>query len=134
MDSKALFNKLKSYFSNKPDLMRHLHTNACWEYNIFHNSLKEQKFKLRYYLFKKDENNLEITQKKADFVPDLILYFTEESILQLIQDNPASELYYQRYHKMMNDISKDKVDSKINKSRFNLLRLGYQKWQKDFKF
>ena len=134
MDPKALYTKLKHYFSNKPDLMRHLHTNACWEYNIYHNSLKEQTFKLRYYLFKKDENILKITQKKADFVPDLILYFTEEAILQLIQDNPASELYYQRYHKMMNDISKDKVDSKVNKSRFNLLRLGYQKWQKDFKF
>lgn len=134
MDSKALFNKLKQYFSNKPDLMRHLHNNACWEYKIYHNSLKEQKFKLRYYLFKKDEDKLEITQEKTNFVPDLILYFTEESILQLIHDNPIADLYYKRYHEMMKDLSKNKVDSKINKSRFNLLRLGYQKWQKDFKF
>ena len=134
MDPKDLFTTLKNYFLNTPDLMRHLHVNACWEYKIYQNSLEEKEVKLRYFLYKKNDKNLEITQKNPEFLPDLILYFTEGSILQLIKDNPKSELYYERYHKMMKSESNDKVDSKINKSRFNLLRLGYQKWQKDFKF
>jgi hypothetical protein len=134
MEKKDLFSTLKKYFLNNPDLMRHLHINACWEYIIYKKSLKEKEIVLKYYLYKKDENNLAITQKNPNIIPDLILYFTKESVLQIIQDHPSSEIYYERYHTLMKDISKNKVDSKINKSRFNLLRLGYQKWQKDFKF
>jgi hypothetical protein len=134
MDSKELLSTLKSYYLNNPDLMRHLQVNACWEYIIYKNSLKDNEVKLSYFLYKKDDNILEITQKKPEITPDLILYFTEGSILELIQDNPVAELYYERYHMMMQEKSNYKVDSKISKSRFNLLRLGYQKWQKDFKF
>ena len=134
MDSKELFLVLKNYFLNTPDLMRHLHVNACWEYFVYKNSLKEKQVKLHYFLCKKDDQNLEITHNDPEILPDLILYFTENSILELIQDNPISEIYYERYHKLMQDKSHDKVDSKISKSRFSLLRLGYQKWQKDFKF
>jgi hypothetical protein len=134
MDPKDLFSILKIFYLNNPDLMRHLHSDACWEYVIYQNSLKEEKVLLHYFLYKKDDNNLEITQKDPDILPDLILYFTENSILELIQNNPIAEIYYERYHKMMQDGSHNKVDSKINKSRFNLLRLGYQKWQRDFKF
>jgi len=134
MDPEDLFSILKIYFLNNPDLMRHLHVNACWEYIIYQSSLENEEIKLKYYLYKKDDENLEITIRNPDITPDLILYFTEESILELIKGNPISETYYKRYHKMMKDESHNKVDSKINKSRFNLLRLGYQKWQKDFKF
>ena len=134
MDSKEIFSTLKEYYLNNPDLMRHLHVNACWEYIIHPNSLKEDKVKLRYFLYKKDDGILEATTQSPGITPDLILYFTEESILEIIKDNPLSELYYERYHQMMQHPSHDKVDSKINKSRFNLLRLGYQRWQKDFKF
>jgi hypothetical protein len=134
MNSKDLFSKLKGFFQNNFDLMRHLHVNACWEYNIYQNSLKEDQVKLRYFLYKKDDNTLGVTQDEPELIPDLILYFTEDSILQLIQNNPESELYFERYRKMMNFKPNNKIDSKINKSRFNLLRLGYQKWQKDFKF
>jgi hypothetical protein len=134
MDAKELFSKLKGFFQNNFDLMRHLHINACWEYNIYQKSLKESEAKLIYFLYKRDDNKLIITKEIPELVPDLILYFTEDSILELIQDNPVAELYFERYHKMMQEKSNDKVDSKINKSRFNLLRLGYQNWQKDFKF
>ncbi|MFW9949831.1 MAG: hypothetical protein ACFFKA_06885 [Candidatus Thorarchaeota archaeon] len=134
MNSKDLFSRLKVFFQNNFDLMRHLHVNACWEYKIYQNSLQEKKVKLNYFLYKKDDNELVITQETPKIIPDLILYFTEDSILELIQDNPISELYFERYRKMMKDSSNDKIDSKINKSRFNLLRLGYQKWQSDFKF
>jgi hypothetical protein len=134
MNPKDLLTTLKNYYLNNPDLMRHLHVNACWEYIIYQNSLEENEIKLHYFLYKKDDKNLELTQKNPKLIPDLMLYFTEGSILQLIQDNPISELYYERYHKMMKYGSNHKVDSKINKSRFTLLRLGYQKWQKDFKF
>jgi hypothetical protein len=134
MDPKELFSKLKDYYLNNLDLMRHLHDNACWEYVIYPNTLNDKEVKLNFYLYKKDNNTLDITQENLNFIPDLILYFTEDSILQLIQDNPVSELYFERYRKMMNSKPNNKIDSKINKSRFNLLRLGYQKWQKDFKF
>ena len=134
MDPKDLLSTLKAYYLNNPDLMRYLHINACWEYIIHSNSLKEDNVKLRYFLYKKDDEKLEATTENPGITPDLILYFTEESILEIIQDNPTSDLYFERYHKMMQDNSHNKVDSKINKSRFTLLRLGYQKWQKDFKF
>ena len=134
MENEKLFSTLKNYFLKHPDLMRYLHTNACWEYIIYHNSLKEEEIMLRYYLYKLDESNLAITRENPNIIPDLILYFTKESILQLIKDHPSSEIYFQKYHTLMKDISKNKVDDKINKSRFNLLRLGYQKWQKEFKF
>lgn len=134
MDSSELFLTLKNFYLNHPGLMRYLHENACWEYIIYQNSLKEEKVKLSYFLYKIDHNNLEIKQDEVVINPDLILYFTEDSILRLINDEPSSELYYERYHQMMQHPSHDKVDSKINKSRFSLLRLGYQKWQKEFKF
>jgi hypothetical protein len=134
MDSKELLSKLKDYYLNNLDLMRHLHDSACWEYVIHQNNLNDEKVKLNFYLCKKDNDTLEIIQKNLEIIPDLILYFTEDSILQLIQDNPVPELYFERYRKMMNSKPNNKIDSKINKSRFNLLRLGYQKWQKDFKF
>lgn len=135
MNPQELLSVLKSYFLDNPDLMRHLHEYACWEYYIYHNSLNDDNVKLQYFLLKIDDYHLEISQENLDIKPDLILYFTEQSILELIRDNPNSEKYFERYRKMMYDNSShDKIDSKINKSRLNLLRLGYQKWQKDFKF
>ncbi len=134
MDSETLYSKLKEYLLKTPDLMRHLHTNACWEYKIYETFLDEPEPKLNYFLSKKDNRTLQIIQNNSQIIPDLILFFTEKSILSLIHDNPKAEIYYERYRKMMQNPAPDGVDSKINKSRFNLLRLGYQKWQKDFRF
>ncbi|MFX1379185.1 MAG: hypothetical protein ACFFA4_08820 [Promethearchaeota archaeon] len=135
MDSEELFNKLKSYFPHNLDLMRHLNLGACWEYIITENSLNEEKPKVHYYLYKKDKTTLEMVKNSPGIKPDLILYFTEKAILNLINGNPKADEYYAQYHKMMyNSHSNIQVDNKINKPRLKLLKLGYQKWQKDFKF
>ena len=135
MDSEELFTKLKKYFPNTLDLMRHLHVNACWEYQITENSTDDENIKLLYYLFKKDENTLEMTHENPKIKPDLILYFTEKAILNLIQGNPSAEEYYARYREVMdNPQPVIEVDNKINKARLKLWKIGYKTWQKDFKF
>ena len=135
MDSKELFTELKKYFPNTLDLMRHLHVNACWEYQITENSTDDENIKLLYYLFKKDENTLEMTKENPKTKPDLILYFTEKAILNLIQGYPSAEEYYARYREVMdNPQPRIEVDNKINKARLKLWQIGYKNWQKDFKF
>jgi hypothetical protein len=135
MNSEELYHKLKSYFPHNTDLMRHLSVNACWEYFITENSLDEEIPKLQYYLYKKNENQLEMVRYNPGIKPDLILYFTEKAILNLIANNPNANDYYAQYREIMyNSHSMIQVDNKINKPRLKLLKLGYQKWQKDFKF
>jgi hypothetical protein len=135
MNSEELYDKLKSYFPHNTDLMRHLSVNACWEYIITENSLNEEIPKLKYYLYKKSEEQLEMVKTNPGIKPDLILYFTEDAILNLIANNPKADDYYAKYHKLMfNPPTEIQVDNKINKPRLKLFKLGYQKWQKDFKF
>ena len=135
MDSEELYTKLNIYFPNNFDLMRHLNVNACWEYFITENSTNDEKVKLHYYLYKKDEKSLEMTKESPKIEPDLILYFTEKAILNLIQGNPSAEVYYKRYREIMNNPRPNvQVDNKINKPRLKLWQLGYRKWQKDFNF
>jgi hypothetical protein len=135
METIELYEKLKAYYSKNSDLMRHLSVNACWEYVITEESTREERAKLHYYLFKKDARTLEMTEENPGFKPDLILYFTEKAILDLIQDNPSADEYYTLYHDMMNNPrSGIEVDNKLNKSSLKLLRLGYREYQRDFKF
>ncbi len=135
METKELYEKLKAYFSKNPDLMRHLSINACWEYIITEESTREEHAKLRYFLFKKDANTVEMTKINPGFKPDLILYFTEKAILDLIRNNPSTDDYYTLYHNMMNNPRPGiEVDNKLNKSSLKLLKLGYREYQKDFKF
>ena len=135
METKELYEKIKLYFSKNSDLMRHLKINACWEYIITEESTHEEPAKLHYYLFKKDEKTLEMIKEKPDLKPDLILYFTEKAILDLIQNNPSADEYYALYHDMMkNPRPGIEVDNKLNKSSLRLLKLGYREYQKDFKF
>ena len=135
MDSEELYAKLKTYFPNNLDLMRHLHVNACWEYIITEHSTNDKNVKLRYFLYKKDENNLEMTKEDPNIKPDLILYFTEKAILNFIQGNPSADEYYVRYHEVMDNPQPGiEVDSLVNKPRLMLWKIGYRKWQKDFKF
>ncbi|MHA2288142.1 MAG: hypothetical protein ACXABG_05085 [Promethearchaeota archaeon] len=116
-------------------MMRHLHTIACWEYIITKNSTKETDVKLNFYLFKKNENTLEMSRIKPEIKPDLILYFTEKAILNLIVGNPSAEIYYKRYHDVMeHPLPGIEVDNKIKKPRLKLWQIGYKQWQKDFKF
>ena len=135
METKELYEKLKAYFSKNSDLMRHLSINACWEYFITEESTHEEHAKLHYYLFKKDAKTLEMTKENPGFKPDLILYFTEKAVLDLIQDNPSADEYYTLYHDMMNNPSSGiEVDNKLNKSSLKLLKLGYREYKRDFKF
>jgi len=135
MNSEDLYRELHNYFPNNFDLMRHLHVNACWEYQIMDNSTNDENIKLKYYLVKKDENTLEMTKEKPDLKPDLILYFTEKAILNFIQENPNADEYFARYRKVMDNPQPGiEVDNQINKPRLILWKIGYRKWQNDFNF
>jgi len=135
MESEKLYTKLKEFFPNHLDLMRHLHVNACWEYIISEQSTNDPDILLNFFLFKKNENLLRMTKNKPDIKPDLILYFTKKAILTIIEGVSSAEEYYERYHKVMtHPQSGIEVDSKVNKPRLKLWQIGYKQWQKDFKF
>ena len=135
MNSEELYAELKKYFPNNLDLMRHLHINACWEYVITENSTNEDTPKSHYFLYKKDEHNLEMTKEDPEIKPDLILYFTEKAILNFIKGSPSVDDYYVRYSEVMDNPQPGiEVDSQVNKPRLKLWKIGYKKWQKDFKF
>jgi hypothetical protein len=128
------FSRIKGYFDENFDLMRHLEINACWEYIITENYLNE-KAKYHFYLIKKTESSVEFTSIAPGLKPDLILYFTEKAILTLIEGKPSTEDYYKRYRHLMNSPQSGiALDSKINKPRLKLLKIGYRTWQKEFKF
>ena len=135
MEPEELYKKLKTYFPNNSDLMRHLKTDACWEYIITEHSTNEENTKLHYFLYKKDENHLEMTKENPGIKPDLILFFTEKAILALTKENPSANEYYSRYRELMSNPKPGiELDNKVNKPRLKLWQMGYKKWQKDFKF
>jgi len=135
METEELFKKLKSYFPDNLDLMRHLNLQACWEYIITENSTNNEDFKLHYFLYKESEDKLEMTRDAPNIKPDLILYFTEKAILDLVKGDPSAEEYYSRYNEVMNNPKPGiEVDNKVNKPRLKLWQMGYKKWQSDFKF
>ena len=135
MEPDILYTKLKEFFPNQLDLMRHLHVNACWEYSITEQSTDDANIKLNFFLFKKNEKSLEMTKTKPYIKPDLILYFTEKAILNMIKGTSSAEEYYERYHNIMkHPQSGIEVDSKVNKPRLKLWQIGYKQWQKDFRF
>jgi len=135
MEPDKLYTKLKEFFPNQLDLMRHLHVNACWEYSITEQSTDDANIKLNFFLFKKNEKSLEMTKTKPCIKPDLILYFTEKAILNMIKGTSSAEEYYERYHNIMkHPQSGIEVDSKVNKPRLKLWQIGYKQWQKDFRF
>jgi len=135
METEELFKKLKNYFPEKLDLMRHLNLQACWEYFITEDSTNNEEIKLHYFLYKESEDKLEMTRDDPNIKPDLILYFTEKAILELVKRDPSAEEYYSRYSEMMNNPKPGiEVDNKVNKPRLKLWQMGYKKWQADFKF
>lgn len=135
MNSEELYKILKSYFTRNLDLMRNLSINACWEYYISENSINDDIFKIHYFLYKTKDKTLKMTKKEPGLKPDLILYFTEKAILNLIKENPSADEYFSRYHEAMDNPKPGiEVDSKINKPRLKLWQMGYKKWQSDFKF
>ncbi|MFX0074744.1 MAG: hypothetical protein ACFE96_04845 [Candidatus Hermodarchaeota archaeon] len=135
MEPEKLYVKLKSYLPHQIDLMRHLHVNACWEYVITPHSTQEANISLNFYLYKTSETTLEMSKDKPEIKPDLVLYFTENAILGMIEGIPDAEEYYKRYRNVMENPQVGiEVDNKINKPRLKLWQIGYKQWQKDFKF
>ena len=135
MFSEELYDELAKFFPFNSDLMRHLHVNACWEYIVTKKATDDIDIKLNFFLYKKDENELEMTLTNPGIKPDLILYFTERAILNLIHGNPSADDYYARYRDIMNNPEPlIEVDNLVNKPRLVLWKLGYKNWQKDFKF
>ncbi|NHI92412.1 MAG: hypothetical protein EAX96_07900 [Candidatus Lokiarchaeota archaeon] len=135
MNPDELYQKLSQYFPNELDLMKYLKIGACWEYFITEHSTNEEHAKLHYFLHKKDENLLIMSKEDPKITPDLILYFTEKAILQLIEGNPSAVIYYERYNDLMDNPKPEiELDNKVNKPRLKLWRIGYKKWQEVYKF
>lgn len=138
MEPDDLYQTLSKFFPTHLDLMRHLDVGACWKYIITENSISGEDVKnpkLSYFLYKKDENNLKMSKENPQIEPDLILYFTEAAILNLIEGAPDAEEYFSRYRELMDNPKPPlEIDNKINKARLKLWRLGYKNWQKDFNF
>lgn len=132
--SKYNFAMIKEFFDGNHDLMRHLDINACWEYIITENDLNQQA-RYHFFLIKTTESGVLFTTSVPELKPDLTLYFTEKAILNLIEGAPTTDEYYKRYrHLMSNPQPGMELDSKINKPRLKLLKIGYRNWQKEFKF
>lgn len=137
MQANELFECLKQYFPNNPALMATLKPGAIWEYIIKTPTLDggESQTILTFHLIKHDDEILEMIQGKAPVKPDLILYFTEKAILNLISGFPSAEKYYEAYRKLMNHSTEElDLDYKINKPRLKLWRKGYRSWSKLYKF
>ncbi|MHA1132596.1 MAG: hypothetical protein ACTSQQ_17555 [Candidatus Helarchaeota archaeon] len=127
----ALFEYLKGYFPNNPDLMTSLKEGAIWEYVIKAPNLDDPDSKtiLTFYLVKNNDNTLEMIEGNAPTRPDLILYFTEKAITTLIHDSPSAEKYYEAYRYIMNNPTDElDIDYKVNKPRLKLWRIGYRTW------
>lgn len=137
MNVTELYSFLQDYFPKNPELMNSLKPGATWEYVIKSPSLdgENSRVLLTFHLVKNSENSLEMVFGNAPAKPDLILYFTEKAILNLIAGSPPAEHYYQEYRQIMKHPTNDlDLDYKVNKSRLKLWRKGYRAWSKLYKF
>jgi hypothetical protein len=137
MSTTEFFEFMKEYFPRNPELMTSLKPGAIWEYVIKAPKLDDQKSQtiLTFHLIKREDETLELHQGEAPRKPDLILYFTERAILNLISGFPSAKQYYKDYRQIMNNPTHDiDLDYKINKPRLKLWRLGYRAWSKLYKF
>jgi hypothetical protein len=129
-----LLKLVKGYYPNHLDLMRGLSVGAIWEYHIRSPTLDDNE-KLLFHLKKASEDNLELGVGSASETPDLILYFTDEAIMELISSSPDAKKYYENYSKILKEGSGTRnLDYKVNKSSVNMLKLGYRRWAKRYDF
>ncbi|MHA1264985.1 MAG: hypothetical protein ACTSRS_07080 [Candidatus Helarchaeota archaeon] len=137
MDATQLYNSLVEYFPKNPDLMTALKPGAIWEYEIRAPTLEGEQSEvvLVFHLFKKEDGTIKMVRGTAPTKPDLILYFTEKAILNLISNAPTAHKYYELYRKIMaNPTDEIDLDYKVNKPRLKLWRMGYRTWSKIYKF
>jgi hypothetical protein len=129
-----LLKKVKDYYPHHPDLMKDLNVGAVWEYHVRGPTLEGYE-RIVFHLKKVAEDRLELGIGSASESPDLILYFTEGAILELISPSPDAETYYANYAKIMREGSGNRdLDYKVNKSRMALWKVGYREWAKRFSF
>ncbi|NMC08666.1 MAG: hypothetical protein GYA24_25880 [Candidatus Lokiarchaeota archaeon] len=135
MDAPALLARLREFFPSTPDLMRHISPGSCWHYIVYASSLDDQAPVLEFYLRKRDDGSIDMFTNPPAEKPDLLLYFTEQALLRLVDGNPPADEYYARYKQVMDHPEPGvELDNKVNKSKLVLFKAGYQAWQKDFKF
>jgi len=129
-----LLKKIRDYYPHHPDLMMNLSVGAIWEYHVRSPTLEGYE-RIIFHLKKIADDRLELGGGSASETPDLILYFTEEALLELISPMPDAETYYANYSKIMKEGSgKRDLDYKLNKSKMALWRVGYREWAKRFSF
>jgi hypothetical protein len=129
-----LLKKIKDYYPHHPDLMKDLSVGATWEYHVRGPTLEGYE-RIVFHLKKLAESRLELGVGPAPETPDLILYFTEEAIMELISSSPDAASYYANYSKIMKEGSGMRdLDYKVNKSKMSLWRVGYREWAKRYSF
>nr|MDO8098345.1 hypothetical protein [Candidatus Njordarchaeota archaeon] len=129
-----LLKMIRDFYPHRPELMRDLGIGATWEYHVRSPTLDNHE-KIVFHLKKVGENRLELGVGPASEAPDLILYFTEEAIVELISRSPDAETYYANYSKILKEGSSGRdLDYKVNKSRLALWKVGYRNWAKRYNF
>ncbi|MGQ9722284.1 MAG: hypothetical protein ACUVXA_13290 [Candidatus Jordarchaeum sp.] len=129
-----LLEKAKSFYPKHPDLMKYLETGALWEYRIRPFTL-DSGDKLVFHLTKLSEKEIRFEQGPAPEKPDLILYFTENAMVKLVDESNDVDTYYENYREILKnpDVGVE-LDYKINKPRLKLFRMGYKEWANTYKF
>jgi hypothetical protein len=129
-----LLEKAKGFYPKHPDLMRHLEIGALWEYHIRPFTL-DSNDKLVFHLTKLSEDEIRFEQGPAPEKPDLILYFTENAMVKLVDESNDADTYYEKYREILKnpDVGVE-LDYKINKPRLKLFRMGYKEWAETYKF
>jgi hypothetical protein len=121
------------FYPNHLDLMTDLSVGALWEYHVKGPTLEDDE-RTVFSLRKTSEDRLELRMGNAPETPDLILYFTEDAIKELVS-SPNAKTYYENYSKIMREGSGTRdLDYKVNKSWTNLVKLGYKDWANRYSF
>jgi hypothetical protein len=129
-----LLKMVRDYYPRHLDLMKDLTVGAMWEYHVRSPTLDDNE-KIVFHLKKVSESKLELTVGPASETADLILYFTEEAIVELMTRSRDAETYYANYSKILKEGSGSRdLDYKINKSPLALWKVGYREWAKRYKF
>jgi hypothetical protein len=114
--------------------MTDLGVGAIWEYHVRSPTLEDDE-RITFYLKKVSDGRLELGMGTAPENPDLILYFTDQAIKELISLSLDAKTYYTNYLRIMKEGSgMVDLDYRVNKSWTNLVKLGYKNWASRYGF
>jgi hypothetical protein len=134
MSPRGLLKIIEEYYPSRLDLMMDLSVGAIWEYHIKSPTLEDDEIRI-FHLKKVSEERLELGMGIAPETPDLILYFTDQAVTELISSSPDAKTYYTNYSKIMKEGTGTRdLDYKVNKSWANLVKLGYKNWASRYGF